>query len=30
MADVTVTCIEGEQRGEAYAKLVADGSALRR
>jgi hypothetical protein len=30
MADVTVTCIEGEQRGDAYAKLFADGSALRR
>jgi hypothetical protein len=30
MADITVTCIEGEQRGDAYAKLVADGSALRR
>ncbi|XIA62410.1 hypothetical protein ACFIOY_22810 [Bradyrhizobium sp. TZ2] len=27
MADITVTCIEGEQRGDAYAKLVADGSA---
>jgi hypothetical protein len=29
-SDVTVTCIEGEQRGGAYAKLFADGSALRR
>jgi hypothetical protein len=27
MADITVTCIEGEQHGDA---LVADGSALRR
>jgi hypothetical protein len=30
MADVTVTSIEGEQHGGAYAKLFADGSALRR
>src|SRR4030081_2305635 len=30
IADVTVTCIEGEQRGDAYAKLVTDGGALRR
>ena len=30
VADATVTCIEGQQRGDGYAKLVAGGSALRR